>query len=186
MKPVFATILLILVAPAAIANEWSMIPGQSTLAFESSYDGDRFTGVFKRFSATVHIDMDDPGKSLIDVSIELNSVDTHNEERDGTLVSEDFFWAEHFPTAHFKTTTCAAGSTPGTITCQAQLTIRDKTVAIVFPFQFVAQGANAGLKASVSLDRMAFDVGTGDWADAELIPHQVEVKVDLQLAPSAR
>jgi polyisoprenoid-binding protein YceI len=63
----------------------------------------------------------------------------------------------------------------------ATLTIRDKTVALKFPFAFEPNADGARLKARVTLDRLAFGIGSGDWADASMIGHQVEVNVDLSL-----
>lgn len=174
--------LLTLVAPqAARAADWALAAEGSTLSFASSYDGEAFTGRFKRFEPTISVDPANPAATRIVVEIDLASADTGNEERDGTLATPDFFWTEKFPRARFATGACRAGAAAGEIDCEATLTLRDRSLALPFKFRFATTPAGATLKAKAVVDRIAFDVGGGDWADTDLIPKDVEVGVDLVL-----
>ncbi len=180
-----ALLCLLALAPLSTrAADWTVDTG-STLSFEGSYQGEAFTGAFKRFDAKIAFDAADPAKTSFDVSIDMTSADTQNAERDSTLGTSDFFWTEKFKTARFVTESCAADAAKGGYVCEAKLTIRDKTVALKFPFTWSAEGAGAKLVANVSLDRTAFDVGGGDWADETVIGHAVTVKVALTLKPKA-
>jgi polyisoprenoid-binding protein YceI len=179
-RPLFLIVMLA-VSTTATAADWTLVPAGSRLAFESSYDGEAFSGSFGRFSPQIALDPAQPEATRIEVSIDLGSVDTQNEERDGTLATQDFFWTAKFPSASFKTTGCKAGAVAGAIDCSAQLTIRDKTAAMPFNLQFEASGDSATLKSTAVVDRIAFDVGNGDWADTDLLPREVKVVVDLRL-----
>jgi len=175
-------ILIALLGSATVsAADWTLVPAGSTLAFESSYDGETFSASFGKFSPTIALDVARPEATSIEVDIDLGSVDSQNEERDDTLATPDFFWTGKFPSATFTTTGCKAGTAPGAIDCTAQLRIRDKTATLPFNLQFAAGGETATLKATASVDRIAFDVGTGDWADTDLIPRAVKISVDLKL-----
>jgi len=59
----------------------------------------RFAGV----SGTVTI-ADDPTESSVEVEIDVASIDTRDEKRDGHLRSPDFFDVEQFPTMTFRST----------------------------------------------------------------------------------
>jgi polyisoprenoid-binding protein YceI len=59
-------------------------------------------GEFHKVSGTVDFNADEPAKSAIDVKIDVASVDTRDEKRDGHLKSADFFDAEKFPVMEFK------------------------------------------------------------------------------------
>ncbi len=84
--------------------------------------------------------------------------------------------------AHYQTQEQAIRAVDAThFEADATLTLRDKTVALKFPFNFEPNADGARLKAKVTLDRLAFGIGTGDWADESMIGHQVEVNVDLSL-----
>lgn len=184
MNRLSASLFALLALPAtAGAADWALVPERSTLSFASSYDGEAFTGRFARFEPTLAVDPADPAATRIVVEIDLASATTGNEERDGTLATPDFFWTEKFPRARFATGACRAGAAAGEIDCEATLTLRDRSLALPFRFQFAAAGGGATLKAKASVDRIAFGVGGGDWADTDLIPKDVEVTVDLALAP---
>jgi polyisoprenoid-binding protein YceI len=179
----FAICIAMLAACCTSAQgaEWRMDPAGSSLAFDSSYDGEAFVGRFARFEPSITLDPAKPDATSILVSIDLASVDTGNSERDGTLATPDFFWTANFPQANFATTHCVAGAAAGAIDCDAQLTIRDKTVTLPFRLQFAENADSATLKAVTSVDRLVFGVGGGDWADTDLIPAEVVIRVDLAL-----
>ena len=61
-----------------------------------------FYGRFNDVSGTVVLDKADPSKSSIELTIPVESVDTHNEKRDQHLKSPDFFNAKQFPVMTFK------------------------------------------------------------------------------------
>ncbi len=175
-------IALLSATGAAHAADWSLVAEGSSLSFASSYDGEAFTGRFQRFTPAITLDPAAPEATRIEVSIDIGSVSTDNEERDGTLATPEFFWTGKFPTASFRTTACRAGAAPGAIDCEASLTLRDRTLAMPFNLRFEAAGDRATLKAQAKVDRIAFEVGSGDWADTDLIPQFVDVTVDLVLA----
>jgi polyisoprenoid-binding protein YceI len=178
-----ALALALAAAPAAAqGTDWTLVPAGSSLSFASSYDGEAFSGRFQRFTPRIALDPAAPEATRIEVAIDIASVGTDNEERDGTLATPEFFWTTKFPTATFRTTACKAGASPGAIDCEASLTLRDRTVAMPFNLRFEASGDRATLKAQAQVDRIAFEVGSGDWADTALIPQFVDVTVDLVLA----
>ena len=60
-------------------------------------------GSFTDFSGTVTI-ADDPAESHVEVEVQLASIDTRDEQRDGHLRSADFFDVEQHPTMTYKST----------------------------------------------------------------------------------
>lgn len=61
-------------------------------------------GGFEKMSGTLVYDKADPSKSSIQVSIETNSINTREAQRDTHLRSPDFFDVEKYPTITFKST----------------------------------------------------------------------------------
>ena len=168
----------LLASTSAHAAEYTMRAG--TLTFSGQQQGEAFEGRFDRFAPAIQFDAAQLATSKLDVSIDLASADTQNSERDDTLKGSDFFAIADFPKARFVTTAMRAIDATH-FEADATLTIRDKSVALKFPFTFEANADGARLKATVTLDRLAFDLGTGDWADESMIGRQVEVNVDLSL-----
>src|SRR5258708_36895919 len=61
-------------------------------------------GRFKTFSAEVSLDERQPTASSAEVTIDIDSLDTGDPNRDGHLRPADFFHVPQFPTPTFKTT----------------------------------------------------------------------------------
>ena len=60
------------------------------------------SGQFKAFDGELKASNEDFTGSKISFTIDVNSIDTENEKRDGHLKSDDFFSAEKFPSITFK------------------------------------------------------------------------------------
>ena len=61
-------------------------------------------GSFNDFAGSIHLDAANPAASTAEISIEVASIDTRNEQRDGHLRTNDFFDAPAFPKITFKST----------------------------------------------------------------------------------
>lgn len=177
-----ALALLLSATAAAHAARYAIVPGKSSLTFTGAYEGEPFEGRFARFTADVSIDAGNPAATSVAAEIDVASVDTQNAERDETLATPDFFDVARFPKARFRTTACR-GAAPRFV-CDGRLTIRDRTRPIAFPFTIATRAdGRTTLTARVVLERLAFDVGRGDWSDTALIADEVTVRVALVLAP---
>ena len=91
-------------------------------------------GQFTEFTGTAHVDTANPADSKVEVSIVANSISTGNEQRDGHLLSGDFFETEQFPDITFTSTDVARDGDDWTIT--GDLTIKGVTQPIAVPFEF--------------------------------------------------
>lgn len=170
--------LLVSGTARAEAPSWSP-DGEAVLAFRGSYQGEAFEGRFARFTPQVRFDPDDLAGSGIEVDIELASAATGVEDYDSTMQSAEFFDSARFPTARFVARNLRVQG-EGYL-ADAELTLRDRTVPLAFPFAFAVDGERAVLTAQVTLKRLDFEVGTGEWADTALIANEVEVRVELPL-----
>ena len=90
-------------------------------------------GSFKEFEGTAHIDTKNPAASSVSLTINANSIDTGNADRDGHLRSGDFFEDETHPTITFKSTSVAFDGETWEVT--GDLTIKGVTHAVTVPFE---------------------------------------------------
>jgi polyisoprenoid-binding protein YceI len=96
-------VLLSLAGLTAHADTFKIDPVHSSIAFSIKHLGvTDFYGRFNDVSGQVVFDKADPSKSSVEVTIPVESIDTHNEKRDQHLKSPDFFNAKQFPTIVFK------------------------------------------------------------------------------------
>ena len=159
-----ASVLLSLAMPT-LARDWQVDAAHSTLTFKGSYQGEAFSGAFKKFSATIAYDDNDLANARFDVTIDLASVDTQNSERDDTLSEPEFFATKKFPQAHFITQSFAKAADGG-VEAKGLLTIRDQSKPVTLKVRFVASGNTATLDVDTTLQRLDFGLGAGsDWND---------------------
>jgi polyisoprenoid-binding protein YceI len=166
----------------ARAADFAMQAG-SSLTFTASYQGEAFTGRFGRFTPQIRFDPADLAHSVFDVRIVLTSVDTQNGDRDDMLKGGDFFDTRAQPEARY----VANKFRPlggGRFVADGVLTLHGVSKPAPLSFTWTA-GAKPVLVGEAQLKRLDFNVGTGDWADLDLIPNDVKVSTKLILAPVA-
>ncbi len=173
---------LLLTTITAAAGEWQA-GAEARLDFQGRYQGEAFDGRFTRFTAKIVFDTEALDAASFEVEIDVTSAATGIEEYDGGMQEPEFFHGSKFPTARFVTRAFRALG-ENRYEADADLTIRDKTVPLTFPFRFEIDGEQAQLTAAVTIRRLDFDIGTGDWTDTSLISNDVEVRVDLPLLRS--
>jgi polyisoprenoid-binding protein YceI len=168
-------------ATAAHAAAWRVLPG-STLGFAGSFQGAGFSGHFKRFSAAIVWDPAHPQACHFDVRVDLASADTANSQRDELLPGADFFDVAKFPQARFVASGCKAMA-GGALTTTGTLSLRGISRPVALTLRSTPQGKDMLLTVNASLDRLAFGVGGGQWADSSTIGRAVTVNARLLLAP---
>ena len=88
---------------AAATSTWQIDPAHSSAQFAVKHLAiSTVRGAFTSVKGSVQFDDKDITKSSVDVTIDVNSVDTREPNRDKDLRSDHFFDAEHFPTITFK------------------------------------------------------------------------------------
>ena len=120
-------------------------------------------GSFNEFAGSATIDGADPSKSSATVTLQVASIDTRNEQRDGHLRTNDFLDAEQYPQITFTSTSIAhKGGNDFEVT--GDLTIKDVTRSITFPLEY--QGAatdpygnqRVGFEGSTDIQRSDYNV----------------------------
>ena len=77
----------------------------SSVGFTIRHMVSKVPGNFTQFSGQIMLDREDFEKSSVEASVELSSVDTRNEKRNGHLQSPDFLDVAKYTTATFKSKT---------------------------------------------------------------------------------
>lgn len=171
------------VSAPAEATAWRSDAAAGALEFEFDQAGARSKGRFGRFD--VQLDLGSPGR--LDVGIGIGSIDTQDEERDGLLRGAELFDAARFPTAHFVSTEILRRG-GDRYEAVGKLTIRDVTRPLTVPFavrMLMEDGRQtARMQGAVTIRRLDFGVGQGDWKSTEWVGNDVRVSFDLRLARS--
>lgn len=172
---------LLLLCPGARAADYVSQPG-STLGFSASFEGEAFEGRFGRFTPVIRFDPANLVAGRFDVRIQLASADTENAERDEMLAGGEFFDAAAQPEARYVASRFRALG-GNRFVAEGTLTLRGISKAVPLAFTWTP-GARPVLEGEAVVERLAFQVGTGDWADTGLLPNAVTVRTRLLLAPA--
>lgn len=149
----------------------------------------RVHGVFTSWKGDVTLDLDDPGRSQVSITIDAASVDTRNPQRDGHLRSPDFFDVESHPTITFRATSIRSHATG--LTLDGELTLRGVTKPVSFQAVGGARAKDSngreriGYHAHASIKRSEFGVS---WSatypgGSVVVADEVALALDLQLIP---
>jgi len=163
--------------PSKAAN-WQIDVAKSSIHFTAQQAGEAFTGHFNRFTLAIGFDPDAPSEGTIHAEIDLSSVEAGSAERNQALPGQDWFFAEKFPVAIFKSNTIQKTDS-GRYEAHGTLTLRGISRTISLPFKFHQTGVTAAVEARASLDRSLFGVGTGVWADEKWVKHRVQVDITI-------
>ena len=185
---VLATMLLAALAVAAGQPvKYTLDPASSLLRFNFEQAGANNTGRFGKYTADVTFSADNLAASKIDVSIDVASLDTGDQERDDTLKGADLFDVTKFPKARFvssKITMNGAGRYEAT----GKLTIRNVTKDFKLPITFQTKdekGKTVGFLAGrATVKRLEYGVGQGEWKSTEWVKDDVLVTFSLKLVPA--
>ncbi|MEY9848852.1 YceI family protein [Streptacidiphilus sp. MAP5-3] len=118
-------------------------------------------GGFKKFEGTAHLDGENPANSTVRVSIQADSIDTRNEQRDGHLRTNDFLDAPNHPEITFVSTSVREADNDR-YDVTGDLTIKGVSKSLTIPFEFQGSAMDpmnnfrVGLEGSVTINRKEF------------------------------
>jgi polyisoprenoid-binding protein YceI len=184
-------LLLVLVATLALAasavgqaTTWQIDPNHTAAQFSVRHLGiSTVRGAFTKVSGRVTYDPVNPAKTLIDVTIDANSVDTRVEMRDNDLRSPNFFDVAKFPTLTFKSKRTETNGA-GKLKITGDLTIHGVTKEVVLdvdgpsaPMQDPRGKSHMGASATTKINRQDFGVT----ADKGMVGDEIPITIDVEL-----
>jgi polyisoprenoid-binding protein YceI len=169
--------LLVLVLAATL---YHVEPVNGTVSFSIMKWGViREEGSFRDFKADIQYDARNAAQSRVSFDVKVESIDTKNNNRDGTLRSEDFLHVRKYPTMTFRSVKVVPrGQNLADVT--GDLTIRGITKRITVPVRLLgANGKHAGFETSFKIDRRAFGVTGGRWVAGSpgILGNEVEIRI---------
>ena len=176
-KAALAPLLLAVTVPAQAAT-WVMDPEGSSVVFKYSYSDTPYQGEFKNVTATFDIDPLSPSACKFEVNIPIADIAVDDEETLSYMLDIELFDVDQFPTAKFVADSCTLNSL-NSFTAHGQVTIRDVTQDLDFPFTLEIDDMRFRLTSEVTLQRLDFGVGQGYFANTSAIPNDVVVAVDV-------
>ena len=189
--PAFAVVLgLIILLPvsALTAPDWSFDPVHGSIEFKVKHTLGFVTGVFEQYNGTIRFDPEDLAGSSMTVEIKIDSINTRFKKRDQHLLSGDFFDAKKYPIMKFVSSEIAAKGDNEYI-AKGTLTIKDVSKDIELPFKYLGTVPHpfndkqliAGFDAQYSLDRLAYNVGSGEYYKKGVVGKDIDITLHFEL-----
>jgi polyisoprenoid-binding protein YceI len=150
-------------------------------------------GKFGDTTGTVQYDPANPEATVVDVTIDVSSIDTRNGKRDDHLRSADFFDVENNPQARF-TSKRVIRKTNGDLELIGDLTIRGTTREVALavdapsaPMMHPMGGTVVGFHATTVIDRQDFGL-TWNMAletGGLMVGNEVHLEIDAEIMKKA-
>jgi polyisoprenoid-binding protein YceI len=169
-------------------TKWVLDPMHSEIHFKIKHLViSTVTGSFKTFEGTATTDGDSFEGAQVDFSLDVDSLDTNQGQRDGHLKSAEFFDAEKYPKISFKSTSFTGDKLTG------DLTIKDITKPVTLDVEFGGLATDfygnvkAGFEVTGKINRKEFGL-TWDGvteAGAIVVGEDVKLIMNVQFAKQA-
>lgn len=148
--------------PQIPAGTWTIDPSHSEVGFSVRHlMVSKVKGNFESFEGTITI-AEDPLQSSVTAEVDLSSINTRDEQRDGHLRSADFFEVENHPKLTFTSTSVEPKG--GDYVVTGDLSIKGTTKSVVLDLEFNGVhpdpwgGTRAGFSAETEISRKEFGV----------------------------
>jgi polyisoprenoid-binding protein YceI len=178
LRPLVAAVALGFGA-SAMAGQWTVVPETSSVGFVGTQQGTKFNGRFQTFTAAINLDVADPTKGSIMGTVQVDTVNTRDHDRDSSLLDKDWFDAKQFPEAKFESQQITKAA-DGSYEAMGRLTLKGQTKPASMKFTLEGSGASAHLDGKLAINRFDFNVGEG-WNDTSWVAQEVAVEVKLDL-----
>jgi polyisoprenoid-binding protein YceI len=179
--------LVVLATPALAEKTTFQIDAiHSSVGFKIRHLVSKVPGRFNSFSGTIEVDPKEIASGKVSVEIDVASIDTANERRDGHLKSEDFFAVEEHPKMTFESTKIVDKG-DGKAEVHGNLTMKGVTKPVVLDTEVLGFGAGmgamrAGFEATTTIDRKEFGIVWNRALDAGgvVLGDDVEISINLE------
>jgi len=170
-------------------TKWVLDPTHSEVEFKIKHMMiSTVTGNFKKFDATVETEGEDFTTAKVKFTVDVDSIDTKNEQRDGHLKSVDFFDTANFPEITFAATKYENVDNDGSYEVYGDLTVRGITRNEKFDAEFGGVikdpwgNTRAGLTITGKINRKQFGL---TWSGATetgslIVSEDVKIHVALE------
>ena len=187
----FVVALAIMALPSlAMASSWKIDSAHSDVGFKVRHlMVSNVKGSFNKYTGIVDLNETDITKSKVDVTIDVNSINTNELKRDEHLRSADFFDAAKFPTITFVSKKWSSAAN-GALKVSGNLTIHGITREVVLNVEPFSQeikdpwgNTRRGTSASANINRKEFGLTWNKALDAggAMIGDEVSIQLEVEL-----
>jgi polyisoprenoid-binding protein YceI len=143
-------------------------------------EGAENRGSFRQFATELAYDAKNPAAGSLKVTVQTGSLDTQDKDRNDLLAGADLFDVKKYPTAQYVANSFAKRA-DGQLEAVGKLTLRGVTKDLRVPLVIHETANGAELSGEVTLKRLAFGVGQGEWQSTESVGDDVKLQYKVPL-----
>lgn len=175
------------IQPSFAGSEWKIDTAHSGIYFEINHIYAATRGYFEKYDGKVIFDPNNLSSSKFDFKVKVKSINTGNRQRDGHIQTEEFFYSKKYPEMTFKSASIRQVEGDQYI-AKGTMTVKDISKTISVPFTFFGIKPNpfdkksvvAGFEARMTIDRLEYNVGNGQYYEMGTIGKDVEVLLSFE------
>lgn len=165
-------------ALSAQAREWTSEADRSRLDFTFRFDGEDLRGEFRRFDVTWS-ESADAGHRL-EVRVDVTSADLFSRELNEGVGDSEWFDHSRFPLARYLSESISE-TAEGQFEVSGELELKGLTHPLRLKLAWEALEPGARISGSVEIDRSEYGIGSGEWAEDDVVGRTVQVEFDVRL-----
>ena len=167
--------LMVIGSKSIHAQRYSPSDSGSAVKFKIKNLGVTITGSFHGLTGNINFDAANPGSSTIEATIDVSTINTGIDMRDEHLRKEEYFDAKNYPRIKFVSTKISSSNKPGSFKVVGNLTIKNVTKEISFPFTATAAGAGYLFSGEFRINRRDYKVGGNSFTMSDNLIVQLSV-----------
>jgi polyisoprenoid-binding protein YceI len=173
----------------AIATKWGIDTTHTEVQFKVKHLViSTVTGYFKKFSGSVESETEDFDGASVNFSLDVNSIETNQVDRDAHLKSPDFFAAVEYPSVDFNGTLKKVSGNDYKL--DGELTMRGVTKPVVLNVEFGGimvdpwGNTKAGFEINGKVNRKDFGLSWNALTEAGgmVVSEEVKLHINAELA----
>jgi polyisoprenoid-binding protein YceI len=173
-------------------GKWVLDPMHSEVQFKVKHLViSTVTGTFKIFEGSLETTSEDFSGANVEFSLDVNSIDTNQGDRDNHLKSADFFNAEQYPAIKFKSTSFTKDGDDYKL--DGHLTIKDVTKPVSLKAEFGGTATDfygnvkAGFEVTGKINRKDFGLTWDGITEAGsiVVGEDIKLAINVQFAKQA-
>jgi polyisoprenoid-binding protein YceI len=186
MKKILTAVAATVISTLTFAQGWTADKAHSKLGFEVTHlMVTTVEGWFKKFDISINSSKDDFTDAVVEVTADVSSINTENENRDNDLKSDHFFDAAKYPTLNFKSTSIQKIDDKN-YKLAGNLTMHGVTKPVVLDVTLNGIGTHpmtkkpvAGFKIKGTIKRSDFGIGSG--APTTIVSDEVDIIANVEI-----
>ena len=171
-------------APAAATARYVQTAGGNSLTVTFVQEGAATEAKFGKFSTVLVYDAANPAAGKLDVKVDAGSISTEMDDRDREIRGENIFSVVKFPQVEYHAASFAK-SASGALEAVGKLTVRGVTHDLRVPLAIkpVTLAGKPGfeLTGSVSVKRLDYGVGQGEWSATDSVENAVKLQWNVRV-----